>query len=241
VRSVRAALAVLQLALRASRGPEWTARRLGCGDGGRADPARRQYWKYVYYTDADSPLHSRPSSQPRIRRALDSGLVLVPHRLQLLPYEGDIPDFALHRRPENSTRRLVPADFKTPILLQSGGGGGDDALWQGTGGGTAAGGGEKGGSAARPRPAYRHCCDAQKGDDKPGKGVKIRKKWRRRGWARGGLANRSRPQSYDLSARTETETAQKEGSRAVEKGPDRDGADDRTRARDEEESRDARE
>jgi hypothetical protein len=197
----RAALAGLQLALRGDRGPEWTARWLGRGGGGGGgDPAgRRQYWKYVYYTEADSPLHARMSSLPRVRRALDSGLVLVPHRLQLIPYEGDIPDFALHLRPENSTHRLVPADFKTPILLQ---GDDDGASWQGAGGEPAAAGGEKNGSAARPRPAYRHCCDAQTGDDKPGTaGLKIRTLWWRQGWARGrpgAAGNHSRLEPYDF-------------------------------------------
>eukprot|EP00977_Amphora_coffeiformis_P027401 scaffold34609_cov146-Amphora_coffeaeformis.AAC.8 len=49
----------------------------------------RGRWKYVYYTEQDSPLHTRPTVQPNLKTALDQGAVLTPHRLLPAPHESD--------------------------------------------------------------------------------------------------------------------------------------------------------
>eukprot|EP00544_Gedaniella_sp_CCMP2646_P005118 CAMPEP_0202493882 /NCGR_PEP_ID=MMETSP1361-20130828/10040_1 /ASSEMBLY_ACC=CAM_ASM_000849 /TAXON_ID=210615 /ORGANISM="Staurosira complex sp., Strain CCMP2646" /LENGTH=388 /DNA_ID=CAMNT_0049124243 /DNA_START=312 /DNA_END=1479 /DNA_ORIENTATION=+ len=48
------------------------------------------YWKYVYLTEPDTILQTRPSALVQIREALDNGLILAPHRLQPLPHESDL-------------------------------------------------------------------------------------------------------------------------------------------------------
>lgn len=48
------------------------------------------YWKYVYLTEPDTILQSRPSALAHLRHALDKGLVITPHRLQPLPHESDL-------------------------------------------------------------------------------------------------------------------------------------------------------
>jgi hypothetical protein len=48
------------------------------------------YWKYVYFTEMDNILHVKMSALPRIRRALEEGHVVMPHRLQPIPHERDV-------------------------------------------------------------------------------------------------------------------------------------------------------
>ena len=50
----------------------------------------RSYWKYVFLTEPDTILQTRPSALPELKQALDQGLILAPHRLQPLPHESDL-------------------------------------------------------------------------------------------------------------------------------------------------------
>jgi hypothetical protein len=54
--------------------------------GTRRDPS---YWKYVYLTEPDCILQTRPSSLHQLRMEVDKGVVLVPQRLQPIPHESD--------------------------------------------------------------------------------------------------------------------------------------------------------
>lgn len=121
----------------------WTTKWLGDDPG---------YWKYVYYSEGDTLLQTRRSVFKDLAAKMDEGLVLAPSRLQLIAYEGDIPDFSRYHEPNEYREdyRLVPADFKTPLVLNSG-----ELV-------TTA-------EAASKLIPYQHCCDEQKGDYKPGK------------------------------------------------------------------------
>lgn len=53
-------------------------------------------WKYIYFTEQDSPLQTRPNVFGNFQQSLDSGSLLIPHRWQPLPHESDVsglPDF----------------------------------------------------------------------------------------------------------------------------------------------------
>jgi hypothetical protein len=69
-------------------------------------------WKYVYLTEPDTLLATRPSTLPALEQALRQGLILAPHRMQPIPYEGDF-------RGLNRSDLLVPESFKTPQWLDS--------------------------------------------------------------------------------------------------------------------------
>lgn len=69
-------------------------------------------WQYVYLTEPDTMLNTRPSALPHLKTALQDSLILAPHRLQPIPFEADVPESPL---PDT----FVPADFKTPIQLDS--------------------------------------------------------------------------------------------------------------------------
>ena len=58
-------------------------RSLVLGAGGR------ERFKYVYYTEQDSPLHTRARAWPDFKVALDNGAVLTPHRLLAVPHAYD--------------------------------------------------------------------------------------------------------------------------------------------------------
>ena len=59
-------------------------------------------WKYVYLTEPDSILQTRPSSLPFLKEALDQGMILAPHRLQALPHEYDLAGMKnTHKRVPN--------------------------------------------------------------------------------------------------------------------------------------------
>ena len=49
----------------------------------------KSYWKYVYLTEPDTILQTKPWVLPQLKSALDQGLVLAPHRLQPIPHEAD--------------------------------------------------------------------------------------------------------------------------------------------------------
>jgi hypothetical protein len=139
----RAALAGLRRALEGTD-PAWTRRWLGEERSG-GEPAA---WKYVYLTEPDTILQTRPSSIRSIRAALDGGHIVIPHRLQPIPHRDDA---ALSRAPH-----LVMSSFKAPAVLESGdaetGRDGSQSI--------------RASWSAEPLGA---CCDAQEGDYKPGK------------------------------------------------------------------------
>ena len=82
---------------------QWTQRWLG------TNPLQ---WQYVYLTEPDTMLNTRPSALPHIEAALQDSLILAPHRLQPIPFEEDVPESPLRDT-------FVPADFKTPIPLDA--------------------------------------------------------------------------------------------------------------------------
>jgi hypothetical protein len=55
-----------------------------------SDPDR---WKYVYFSEPDLILHTRPSALPAISEALSRGILMAAHRLELVPHERDFPAF----------------------------------------------------------------------------------------------------------------------------------------------------
>jgi len=50
---------------------------------GKGDPA---HWQYVYFSEADLLLTTRPSAQKDLSKALQQGLLLAPHRLESMPH-----------------------------------------------------------------------------------------------------------------------------------------------------------
>jgi len=73
------------------------------------DPS--SHWKYVYYTEPDSLLQTRPSASSGLQAELDKGTVIIPHRLQPVPHESDVPGV----NPERNSF-LLQQDF--PHVLQ---------------------------------------------------------------------------------------------------------------------------
>ncbi|KAL3934411.1 MAG: hypothetical protein SGBAC_009864 [Bacillariaceae sp.] len=51
----------------------------------------RSYWKYFYLTEPDTILHTKMEALPLIRDGLDQGTMYLPHRLQPLPHEYNLP------------------------------------------------------------------------------------------------------------------------------------------------------
>jgi hypothetical protein len=70
------------------------------------------YWQYVYYTEQDSVLQTRPSALSHLRDALDQGLIVMPHRLQPIPHQADAPRAAW-------SASFVSLDFKVPWRIGS--------------------------------------------------------------------------------------------------------------------------
>jgi hypothetical protein len=68
-------------------------------------------WKYVYLTEPDLILQTRPGALPQLRDALDKGLVLCPHRLQPLPHEYDVPGM-------ETKDKFVPATGNFAFVLE---------------------------------------------------------------------------------------------------------------------------
>ena len=48
------------------------------------------YWKFVYLTEPDSILATRPSTLQTIKEHAENGSVLIPWRLQPIPHESDV-------------------------------------------------------------------------------------------------------------------------------------------------------
>lgn len=94
---VKASLEGLQNALRGNimtqtRAKQWLGSR----------PEASEYYKYVYLTEPDSLLQTRPSTLSQLKDALDKGMILTPHRLQPLPHESDVTDMT-------NDNKFVPA------------------------------------------------------------------------------------------------------------------------------------
>jgi hypothetical protein len=53
-----------------------------------SNPSR---WKYVYFTEPDLLLQTRPSALPAITQVLKEGKLMAAHRLDLLPHQRDFP------------------------------------------------------------------------------------------------------------------------------------------------------
>ena len=80
---VKAALSGLQSALKG----DLEHKRTGEFLGSTRDPS---FWRYVYLTEPDTVLQTRPWALPQLKAALDKGLILAPHRLQPVPHESDV-------------------------------------------------------------------------------------------------------------------------------------------------------
>lgn len=83
INRVKGALTGLQRALKGEMEDERAKQWLGTTHNS-------SFWKYVFLTEPDTILSTRPSAIPQLRKALDEGLVLAPHRLQPLPHESDL-------------------------------------------------------------------------------------------------------------------------------------------------------
>ena len=83
----------LQLALQSKFNESLTLQWLG------AKPKR---WMYVYYTEPDLILNSRPDAMATLTAELDKGNRLAAHRLQPIPHEIDFPGY-------DNLRKIVPA------------------------------------------------------------------------------------------------------------------------------------
>jgi hypothetical protein len=70
-------------------------------------------WKYVYLTEPDTILHTKPWVLPSIRDGLDRGLSFFPHRMQPLPHESDLPPSL------NDTNRNHVSDFNAGLFIPS--------------------------------------------------------------------------------------------------------------------------
>lgn len=67
------------------------------------------YFKYVYLTEPDTILQTRPSSLAAIKAEVDTGAVLLPHRLQPIPHESDVRG--------SNPKFFVSEEFKQVIEL----------------------------------------------------------------------------------------------------------------------------
>jgi hypothetical protein len=70
----------------------------------------KSHWQYIYLTEPDIILQTRKSAIPQLKRALDQGFVLAPHRLQPIPHETDF--FGLEDQ-----HKIVPNTGKFSLLL----------------------------------------------------------------------------------------------------------------------------
>jgi hypothetical protein len=73
----------LQKAFRGDFNASYTEKWLGTN----RDPS---YWKYVYFTEPDLVLQTRPSVLPAIHTALEKGRLLMPHRIEPIVHELDL-------------------------------------------------------------------------------------------------------------------------------------------------------
>ena len=73
------------------------------------------YWKYVYFTEYDLLLQTRPTVLPSIHQALEDGYVLFPFRVEKLPHELDLTnaDGVVY----NGSKALIPAKYDNILSL----------------------------------------------------------------------------------------------------------------------------
>jgi hypothetical protein len=65
-------------------------------------------WQYIYFSEPDLILHTRPESLHGIGRALLNGRLLAPHRIQPLPHALDFVDIVDNESIVNDTTRFIP-------------------------------------------------------------------------------------------------------------------------------------
>jgi hypothetical protein len=70
------------------------------------------YWKYIYLTEPDSILQTRPATLKQLKAEVDKGMVLLPHRLQPIPHEDDAPGHP-------KAHMYLHKDFKPVIELDA--------------------------------------------------------------------------------------------------------------------------
>lgn len=75
----------------------------------------RSFWRYIFLTEPDTILQTRPWALPQLRDALDQGFILTPHRLQPLPHESDVIGMG------DEPNKFVPAtgNFSSVINLKA--------------------------------------------------------------------------------------------------------------------------
>ena len=73
--------------LKKSKRSDEMARNMTSWLGNRQNPS---FWKYVYLTEPDTILQTRPSALLALKAEVDNGSVLLPHRLQPIPHESDV-------------------------------------------------------------------------------------------------------------------------------------------------------
>jgi hypothetical protein len=75
-------------------------------------------WQYVYWTQPNLLLHTRASSLPVLKEALDQVAILTAHRLPVIPH---VSDFAGASKSKQASLALVPAtdSFATIMALDS--------------------------------------------------------------------------------------------------------------------------
>ena len=66
-------------------------------------------WNYTYLTEPDTILHARDQALRAFTRELENGNIMVPHRLQPIPHEKDLPDY-------NFPDRVIPAQGNFSIV-----------------------------------------------------------------------------------------------------------------------------
>ena len=62
-------------------------------------------WKYIFLTEPDTLLATRPSSLDALGEALEQGYVLAPHRLQPIPHGSDFNGLEV----ANDASSIIPA------------------------------------------------------------------------------------------------------------------------------------
>eukprot|EP00539_Tryblionella_compressa_P005799 CAMPEP_0178752100 /NCGR_PEP_ID=MMETSP0744-20121128/10878_1 /TAXON_ID=913974 /ORGANISM="Nitzschia punctata, Strain CCMP561" /LENGTH=358 /DNA_ID=CAMNT_0020405787 /DNA_START=122 /DNA_END=1195 /DNA_ORIENTATION=+ len=103
----RAALVGMQYALNGAMDINRTERAFWLGTQ-HNDP---NYWEYVYLTEPDTILNTKPELLTLFKEALDSGLSLFPHRLHILPHEADLPPVVNNFRTRDEEYVLNAGEF----------------------------------------------------------------------------------------------------------------------------------
>jgi hypothetical protein len=75
-------------------------------------------WKYVYLTEPDTLLHTRPRTVPNLKDMLDRGHILAPHRWQPIPYQADVPE-SISKRTFISEGKMAASAFRSVRTLDS--------------------------------------------------------------------------------------------------------------------------